>query len=138
METEAFVEHEGNIKIPEITIKPTIFSKESNINYHIIRINTSPKPKESISNFTDVSNEIRIKDKLNLTTKIDRFRMDYNRDINSTTTKTSEEPNDKIKKVTFSTVEIIRVFSYKKYNKLNTSKKNENYNSFIDDNCTIV
>ena len=138
METEADIEYEGRIKIPEITIKPTIFSKESSINYHIIRINTSPKPKESISNFTDVCNEIQINDKLNLTTKIDRFRMDYNRDINSTTTKTSEDPNDKIKKVTFSTVEIIRDFSFKKYNKLNTSKKNENYNSFIDDNCTIV
>ena len=65
--------------------------------------------------------------------------MDYNRDINIATTKASEVSiNDKIKKVTFTTVEIIRVDNYKKYNKLNTSKKKENYNSFIDDNCTIV
>ena len=138
METEADIEYEGSITIPEITIKPTIFSKESN-NIHIMRINTLPKLKKSISNFTGFCTEIQIEDKLNLTTKIDRFRMDYNRDINIATTKASEGSiNDKIKKVTFTTVEIIRVDNYKKYNKLNTFKKKENYNSFIDDNCTIV
>ena len=46
--------------------------------------------------------------------------------------------NDKLKKVTFSTVEIIRVANYKKYNKLNTIKKNVNNNSWIgDQNCFI-
>ena len=139
METEDDIEYEGSITIPEINIKPTIFSKESNLNIHIIRINTLPKLKKSISNFTGFCTEIQIEDKLNLTTKIDRFRMDYNRDINIATTKASEVSiNDKIKKVTFTTVEIIRVDNYKKYNKLNTSKKKENYNSYIDDNCTIV
>ena len=139
METEADIEYEGRIKIPEITIKPTIFSKENNLNIHLIRINTLPELKKPISNFTGFCTEIQIEDILNLTTKIDRFRMDYNRDINIATTKASEGSiNDKIKKVTFTTVEIIRVDNYKKYNKLNTSKKNENYNSFIDDNCAIV
>ena len=42
-------------------------------------------------------------------------------DNNSTATKSSI--NDKLKKVTFSTVEIIRVKNYKEYNRLNTVKK---------------
>ena len=59
-----------------------------------------------------------------------------NDDFNSSTTKTSI--NDKIKKVTFSTVEIIRVCNYKKYNKLNSTKKVENdKNEENDNNCFI-
>ena len=45
-------------------------------------------------------------------------------DSNSTATKSSI--NDELKKVTFSTVEIIRVKNYKKYNRSNSIKKNEN------------
>ena len=45
--------------------------------------------------------------------------------------------NDKIKKVTFSTVEIIRIENYKKYNKINTIKKNEENISINESNCTI-
>jgi len=46
--------------------------------------------------------------------------------------------NDKFKKVTFSTVEFIRVENYKKYNKLNQIKKADyNYNFYEDRNCNI-
>ena len=45
--------------------------------------------------------------------------------------------NDKIKKVTFSTVEIIRIENYKKYNKINVIKKNENYNNTQSNNNCI-
>ena len=69
---------------------------------------------------------------------MDKYKINY-KDINLLTTKFSiDSINDKIKKVTFTTVEIIRVENYKKYNKLNTTKKNENYNSFKEDNCAII
>ena len=57
-------------------------------------------------------------------------------DSNSTATKSSI--NDKLKKVTFSTVEIIRVKNYKKYNRSNSIKKNENNDGLLtEDNCLI-
>ena len=76
-------------------------------------------------------------DILNNTVRYDKYKYNIKyEDSNSTTSKSSM--NDKLKKVTFSTVEIIRVANYKKYNKLNTIKKNVNNNSWISDqNCLI-
>ena len=45
--------------------------------------------------------------------------------------------NDKIKKVTFSTVEIIRIENFKRYNKMNTLKKNENNILSTFSNCKL-
>ena len=86
----------------------------------------------------NLSND-HIDDKFNTTIKINKYKINLkNKDINSTTTKLSNgSANDKIKKVTFSTVEIIRVKNYKKYNKLNTSKKNENISFNLDNKCKI-
>ena len=76
-------------------------------------------------------------DILNNTVRYDKYRYNIkSEDSNSTTSKSSI--NDKFKKVTFSTVEIIRVANYKKYNKLNTIKKNINNNSWLtEQNCFI-
>ena len=45
--------------------------------------------------------------------------------------------HDKLKKVTFSTVEIIRVANYKKYNKLNSIKKIGSEEKTYDKICSI-
>ena len=76
-------------------------------------------------------------DNFNNTVRLDKYKYQFKfEDSNSTTTKSSI--NDKLKKVTFSTVEIIRVKNYKKYNRLNSIKKNENNNGFLtEDNCSI-
>ena len=63
-------------------------------------------------------------EKLNNTVIIDKNKFFLKNDDNNSTTSQSSM-NDKIKKVTFSTVEIIRVKNYKRYNKINTAKKNE-------------
>ena len=80
----------------------------------------------------DFDNEI-----LNNTVRYDKYKYNIkSEDSNSTTSKSSM--NDKLKKVTFSTVEIIRVANYKKYNKVNTIKKNINNNTWlIEQNCII-
>ena len=76
-------------------------------------------------------------DILNNTVRYDKYKYNIKSDdSNSTTSKSSI--NDKFKKVTFSTVEIIRVANYKKYNKLNTIKKNvNNYSWLTEQNCFI-
>ena len=82
--------------------------------------------------------DFRNRDILSKTTKIDKYRYNMKiEDILSTTTKDSN--HDKLKKVTFSIVEIIRVENYKKYNKLNYIKKveNENINDSYYKICSI-
>ena len=70
------------------------------------------------------------------TVRVDKYKYKLKfEDSNSTATKSSI--NDKLKKVTFSTVEIIRVENYKKYNKLNAIKKSIN-NSWIDYNDCLI
>ena len=72
--------------------------------------------------------EFQSDDDLNRTIKIQSSKYNFKiEDNNSTASKSSSE--DKLKKVTFSTVQIIRVANYKKYNKVNTIKRNENNNS---------
>jgi hypothetical protein len=80
--------------------------------------------------------DFKNKDILNNTVKIDKYK-NYlkTEDNNSTTTKTSV--HDKLKKVTFSTVEIIRVANYKKYNKLNSIKKIGSEEKTYDEICSI-
>ena len=76
-------------------------------------------------------------DNFNNTVRLDKYKYQLKfEDSNSTATKSSI--NDKLKKVTFSTVEIIRVKNYKKYNRLNSIRKNENNNGLLtEDNCSI-
>ena len=76
-------------------------------------------------------------DNFNNTVRLDKYKYQLKfEDSNSTATKSSI--NDKLKKVTFSTVEIIRVKNYKKYNRSNSIKKNENNDGLLtEDNCLI-
>ena len=130
---ETEIGYEGKINIPNITISTNRFFKEKALKFSLLRIN-SVQTNESLN----LSND-HIDDKFDTTIKINKHKINLkNKDINSTTTNLSNgSANDKIKKVTFSTVEIIRVQNYKKYNKLNTSKKNESISFNFDDRCKI-
>ena len=130
---ETEIEYEGKINIPNITINTNKFFKEKANKFSLLRINSVQTDESS-----NLSND-HIDDKFDSTIKINKNKINLkNKDINSTTTKLSNgSVNEKIKKVTFSTVEIIRVKNYKKYNKLNTSKKNENTSFNLDDKCAI-
>ena len=126
-------DNEGEINIPKVM-------KLSNKSFLYKKMKLDSYRKNNLSNITVKSflsdTNYDNNDKLNNTVIIDKNKFFLkNEDNNSTTSKSSM--NDKIKKVTFSTVEIIRVKNYKRYNKLNTAKKNENYNDSFDINCTI-
>ena len=61
-------------------------------------------------------------------------------DSNSTTSINTN--TDKIKRVTFSTVEIIRIKNFKRFNKLNSYTNDEikyekNNNNYLMDNCNV-
>ena len=61
-------------------------------------------------------------------------------DSNSTTSINTN--TDKIKRVTFSTVEIIRIKNFKRFNKLNSYtnaeiKYEKNNNNYLMDNCNV-
>ncbi len=75
----------------------------------------------------------------NCTTKIKTYRNSLKSEDNSSyTTKFSMGSiHEKIKKVTFSTVEIIRIENFKRYNKMNTLKKNENNILSTFSNCIL-
>ena len=126
-------DNEGEINIPKVmklSNKSFLYKKMRLDNYK--KNNLSNISVNSFLSDTNCDNN----DKLNNTVIIDKNKFFLkNEDNNSTTSKSSM--NDKIKKVTFSTVEIIRVKNYKRYNKLNTAKKNENNNDSFDINCTI-
>ena len=126
-------DNEGEINIPKVM-------KLSNKSFLYKKMKLDSYRKNNLSNITVKSflsdTNYDNNDKLNNTVIIDKNKFFLkNEDNNSTTSKSSM--NDKIKKVTFSTVEIIRVKNYKRYNKLNTAKKNENNNDSFDINCTI-
>ena len=82
--------------------------------------------------------DIQPKDKINIIESSDKNKLNLNEDINSETTSTiSLNDKIKIKRVTFSTIEIIRVEKYKKYNKLNYIKKNDSYKDSLNPNCIL-
>ena len=139
---ETEIEDEGKINIPKINIKPMKFIKNKIKNSPLIRIKTLDLFNNR-NNFPSLSggDYFQFDDKLNFTERIDKNKLCLkNEDFNSATTKFSTDTvNDKIKKVTFSTVEIIRIENYKKYNKLNTIKKNEiKNNDSLDNNCILI
>ena len=136
---ETEIEDEGKINIPKITTKPIKFLQNKTANSRFIRLNTLDLINNR-NNFPSLSgNYFQPDDKLSLTTRIDKNKLCLKKeDFTSATTKLSAGSiNDKIKRVTFSTVEIIRVENYKKYNKLNTVKKNEINKASMDNNCIL-
>ena len=85
-----------------------------------------------------IKKDIQPKDKINIIESSDKNKLNLNEDINSETTSTiSLNDKIKIKRVTFSTIEIIRVEKYKKYNKLNYIKKNDSYKDSLNPNCIL-
>ena len=136
---ETEIESEGKINIPKITKIPTKFFTDKKVYPTYRRMNSIEKNSKILS--LNLNNTyLKPYDIFNCTTKIKNYRLNLkDEDISrsSTTKLTMGSINDKIKKVTFSTVEIIRVENYKRYNKMNTYKKIENNDSFSDNKCLI-
>ena len=124
---------EGIINIPKsMKIANTFFTQKKPKYPHFRQNSLLPNMMKapSLLREKDFNNRDILKNK----TKMGIYRSNKKSEDNlSTTTKASV--HDKIKKVTFSTVEIIRVENYKRYNKLNSIKKveigneNERYNN---------
>ena len=138
MEDEFDDEPEGEINIPKVmdlSNKCSINSTNKKFNSSIFQkrrsLSTTTAPS-FISNYSFYGKGL-----INNSPIIDKNKFFMkNEDNNSTTSKSSF--NDKIKKVTFSTVEIIRVKNYKRYNKMNASKKVENEEDSGENiNCLI-
>ena len=133
---ETEIENEGKINIPKITTIPTKFLEDKNIPIPFYRINSLQAKTKNIE--LDLKDCV-FKSGYKLNTKIKTYRNSLKLEDNSSyTTKLSMGSiNDKIKKVTFSTVEIIRIKNFKRYNKMNTLKKNENNIISTFSNCIL-
>ena len=128
---------EGIINIPKamnITNHIFTYQKPKNLFFRQNSLSSNMMKVPFILKEKDFGN----RDILNKTTKFDKYRFNMKIEDNISTT-TKDSNHDKIKKVTFSIVEIIRVENYKKYNKLNYIKKvdNENRNESYYKICSI-
>ena len=134
MEEDCEIENEGIINRPKIMKLSSLSFMNKKYKLDDKKIKNSSSTNMS-SIFLDNNSE-DINEQLNNTIIIDRNKFFFkNEDNNSTITKS--QINEKIKKVTFSTIEIIRVKNYKRYNKLNTAKKNEDKISSYN-NCILI
>ena len=133
---EPEIENEGTINVPKITVKPTKFLNDIKRSIPLLRLNSFKSNKRESHKLCENNQTY---DKFNYTTRINKNKINLkNEDIISETTKASRTSlNYKIKRVTFSIVEIIRVENYKKYNKLNTMKKMENHKRDSENYCTV-
>ena len=131
-------ESEGTINVPKVMkiTNKTLVEKRLELKGHRRRSeSTTFLPSMLLcENFDDneIDNE---NDKLNTSIIYDKNKIWLKNEDNSTSKSSLNDDKPKIKKVTFSTVEIIRVKNYKRYNKLNTAKKNEE--EVDDNNCEI-
>ena len=148
MKSKETIAGEGEInKIP----------KTINVSKRFLSRNYSPnKYKNFLNNYYNTKkeelpiNEIKINidnkrvDKLNkpmISFEINKHKVKLKRtDSNSTTSINTN--TDKIKRVTFSTVEIIRIKNFKRFNKLNSYTNDEikyekNNNNYLMDNCNV-
>ena len=107
--------------------------KTINVSYRLINNSTKTDQRNSINNIpiNTINNKMFIK---NYISKL--------KSVGSNSTTSINSNNDKIKKVTFSTVEIIRIKNYKQFNKLNSYLTDEkrNKSSKIKNNemCCII
>ena len=107
--------------------------KTINASYRLLNNSTKKDQRNSINNvpINKINNKIFIK---NYISKL--------KSVGSNSTTSINSNNDKIKKVTFSTVEIIRIKNYKQFNKLNSYLTDEkrNKSSKIKNNemCCII
>jgi hypothetical protein len=137
---ETEIENEGEINIPKISSKPVRFLIDKNKNFSLLRINSfCSDHRISSSNLSE--NYYQPDDQCNYTSRINKNKINLKNEdgisISESTKVSRGSINYKIKKVTFSTVEIIRIENYKKYNKLNTAKKSENYKIESDNYCIM-
>lgn len=131
------IEIEGNINpIPKsINISNKfVFDLKESLNH--TRHNSLTLKRTNISN--SLYNKDSENDKLRNTVKVEKYKYNLKSEDSSNSITTKLTINDKLKKVTFSTVEIIRVTNYKKYNKLNSIKKNESNNSIFEDKSCFI
>ncbi len=107
--------------------------KTINASYRLLSNSTKKDQRNSINNvpINKINNKIFIK---NYISKL--------KSVGSNSTTSINSNNDKIKKVTFSTVEIIRIKNYKQFNKLNSYKTDDKNNKSSrwkkDDECFII
>ena len=107
--------------------------KTINASYRLLNNSTKKDQRNSINNvpLNTIKNKMFIK---NYISKL--------KSVGSNSTTSINSNNDKIKKVTFSTVEIIRIKNYKQFNKLNSYLTDEkrNKSSKIKNNemCCII
>ena len=107
--------------------------KTINASYRLLNNSTKKDQRNSINNvpINKINNKIFIK---NYISKL--------KSVGSNSTTSINSNNDKIKKVTFSTVEIIRIKNYKQFNKLNSyladEKKNKISKFHKNDICSII
>ena len=152
MEADVEVENEGVINIPKVMKieNKVLLEKKLEFKGHrrksvsttylpVLLLNNNPEHDGNV-NDDEVDNNDNDNDKLNTSIEYDKNKIWLkNEDKDNTSTSKSSINDDKvkIKKVTFSTVEIIRVKNYKRYNKLNTAKKNEEEAEDIFNDCVI-
>ena len=132
----------GLVSVPSFIRKKSVFLTgefgDKNIPSQFYRLNSLQTKTKNIE-FDLKDCYFKSGDKLNFSTKNKKYRNSLKSEDNSSyTTKLSMGSiNDKIKKVTFSTVEIIRIKNFKRYNKMNTYKNNENIDTSNDSNCIL-
>ena len=107
--------------------------KTINASYRLLNNSTKKDQRNSINNvpLNTIKNKMFIK---NYISKL--------KSVGSNSTTSINSNNDKIKKVTFSTVEIIRIKNYKQFNKLNSYLADEKRNKISkynkNDICSII
>ena len=107
--------------------------KTINASYRLLNNSTKKDQRNSINNvpINKINNKMFIK---NYISKL--------KSVGSNSTTSINSNNDKIKKVTFSTVEIIRIKNYKQFNKLNSyladEKKNKSIKIKNNEMCCII
>ena len=134
MEENYDVENEEIINIPKIMSLSDLLSEEKKLKLN--KQKTRNLSISSVNSFLSY-NDLNDNEKFNKNDVVDKNIR--NRHSNSITSRSSLD--EKNKKVTFTNVEVIRVKNYKRYNKLNTSKKNEEEeiknNNSSDFNCIL-
>ena len=107
--------------------------KTINVSYRLINNSVKTDQRNSINNIpiNTINNKMFIK---NYISKL--------KSVGSNSTTSINSNNDKIKKVTFSTVEIIRIKNYKQFNKLNSyltdEKRNKSCKMKNNEMCCII
>ena len=137
MEEDYESDNEGVIintpKIMTLSNKSSIDKKLNSDDYK--KVSLSDKRVSAF--LLDNDNNFERNEKKTKTVKFDGNEFFMKNDDNNSTTCKSSNNDDKIKKVTFSTIEIIRVKNFKRLNKLNSAPKNEEIHESDNTNCII-